>query len=43
MGLSDARRPAVELQAEAHAALAPFGERATRLAQLADLIVERAN
>jgi farnesyl diphosphate synthase len=43
MGLSEARRLATELQAEAHAALAPFGERAVRLAQLADLIVERAN
>jgi farnesyl diphosphate synthase len=43
LGLAEARQLATELQAEAHAALAPFGERATRLAQLADLIVERAN
>ncbi|CAB3786687.1 polyprenyl synthetase family protein [Pararobbsia alpina] len=43
MGLAEARQLATELQAEAHAALAPFGERAARLAQLADLIVERVN
>jgi farnesyl diphosphate synthase len=43
MGLAEARQLAAELQAEAHAALAPFGERAARLAQLADLIVERVN
>jgi farnesyl diphosphate synthase len=43
MGLAEARQLAVELQAEAHAALAPFGERADRLGQLADLIVERVN
>jgi farnesyl diphosphate synthase len=43
MGLAEARQFATGLQAEAHAALEPFGERAERLAQLADLIVERAN
>jgi hypothetical protein len=30
------------LQADAHRALEVFGERALRLAQLADLVVERA-
>jgi farnesyl diphosphate synthase len=43
MGLVEARQLAAELRAEAHAALAPFGERADRLGQLADLIVERVN
>jgi farnesyl diphosphate synthase len=43
LGLAEARELATGLQAEAHAALAPFGERAVRLAQLADLIVERVN
>jgi farnesyl diphosphate synthase len=41
LGLSRARELAGELRAEAHAALAPFGERARRLAQLADFIVLR--
>jgi farnesyl diphosphate synthase len=41
LGLSRAREFAGELRAEAHAALAPFGERARRLAQLADFIVLR--
>ncbi|RKP56511.1 polyprenyl synthetase family protein [Pararobbsia silviterrae] len=43
LGLDEARALARQLQADAHAALAPFGERAERLAQLADLVVERAN
>jgi farnesyl diphosphate synthase len=41
LGLSRARELAGELRAEAHAALAPLGERARRLAQLADFIVLR--
>jgi farnesyl diphosphate synthase len=41
LGLNRAREFAGELRAEAHAALAPFGERARRLAQLADFIVLR--
>lgn len=43
LGLDEARKLAKQLQADAHAALAPFGDRAERLAQLADLVVERAN
>jgi farnesyl diphosphate synthase len=43
LGLDEARRLAKQLQADAHSALAPFGDRAERLAQLADLVVERAN
>ncbi len=41
LGLSRARELAGELRAEAHAALEAFGERARRLAQLADFIVLR--
>jgi farnesyl diphosphate synthase len=41
LGASRARELAGELRAEAHAALAPLGERAGRLAQLADFIVLR--
>ncbi len=40
-GLDRARSIAAELRAEALAALAPFGERAARLADLARLIVDR--
>jgi farnesyl diphosphate synthase len=41
LGVAEARRFAEELRAEAHAALAAFGARAERLAQLADFIVVR--
>ncbi|UXY14901.1 polyprenyl synthetase family protein [Chitiniphilus purpureus] len=41
LGLKGARDKAAELQAEAHAALAPLGARARRLAELADYIVAR--
>jgi len=41
LGLSRARELAGELRADAHAALEGFGERARRLAQLADFIVLR--
>ncbi|MGZ5102673.1 MAG: polyprenyl synthetase family protein [Usitatibacter sp.] len=41
MGLAEARRFALELLADSHEALAPFGERAGRLAQIADFIVHR--
>jgi farnesyl diphosphate synthase len=41
LGLYRARELAGELRAEAHAALQPMGERARRLAQLADFIVLR--
>jgi len=41
VGVGDAKRMAAELRAEALAALAPFGARAGRLAQLADFIVQR--
>jgi farnesyl diphosphate synthase len=41
LGLSRARQLADELRAEAHAALASFGGRARRLAQLADFVVLR--
>jgi farnesyl diphosphate synthase len=41
LGLNRARELAGELRAEAHAALQPMGERARRLAQLADFIVLR--
>ncbi|HTJ92322.1 MAG TPA: polyprenyl synthetase family protein [Pararobbsia sp.] len=43
LGLDEARKLAKQLQADAHAALVPFGDRAERLAQLADFVVERAN
>ena len=41
VGVGDAKRMAAELREEALAALAPFGARAGRLAQLADFIVLR--
>ena len=41
VGVGDAKRMAAELRAEALSALAPFGARAARLAQLADFIVLR--
>ena len=41
LGLKGAKEKAAELLAEAHAALQPFGERAQRLQQLADFIVDR--
>jgi geranylgeranyl diphosphate synthase type II len=40
-GLADSRRMAEEECARAHAVLEPFGERAARLHELADLIVHR--
>ena len=41
LGLEPSRVLAEKLRVEAHAALAPFGEKAERLRQLADLIVQR--
>ncbi|SFN75143.1 farnesyl diphosphate synthase [Formivibrio citricus] len=41
LGLSEARRKADELKADALDALAPFGERGQRLREIADFIVER--
>ncbi|OGA67056.1 MAG: geranyl transferase [Betaproteobacteria bacterium RIFCSPLOWO2_12_FULL_67_28] len=41
MGVAEARAFASELQRDAHAALAPLGERAQRLHQLADFVVLR--
>ncbi len=41
MGVAQAKALAEQLRAEAHAAIAPFGTRAARLAQLADFIVLR--
>ena len=41
MGLAEARRFALELFGDAQGALANFGERARRLAQIADFIVHR--
>jgi farnesyl diphosphate synthase len=41
MGLPDARRFALELLADAHEALASFGDRGRRLRDLADFIVHR--
>ncbi len=43
LGLDASRTLARTLNARAHAALAPFGERAARLGQLADLVVQRAH
>lgn len=40
-GLDESRRMAAEEQAKAHAALEPFGDRAQRLHELAELIVNR--
>ncbi|MDR0702762.1 MAG: polyprenyl synthetase family protein [Azoarcus sp.] len=42
LGLSDARRFAEELLAQAHTALRPLGGRGARLAELADFIAHRA-
>ncbi|MDR2925008.1 MAG: polyprenyl synthetase family protein [Azoarcus sp.] len=42
LGLTDARRFAEDLLSEAHEALAPLGERASRLHELADFISHRA-
>lgn len=41
LGLEPSRRLARTLRQDAHAALLPFGEKAQRLRELADLIVER--
>ena len=41
MGLSDARRFALDLLADSHEAIATFGERAARLGEIADFIVHR--
>jgi farnesyl diphosphate synthase len=41
LGLAPSRELAEELRGEAHQALAPFGEQALRLRELADLIVQR--
>ena len=41
LGLEPSRALAEKLRLEAHAALAPFGEKALRLRELADLIVQR--
>ena len=43
LGLDASRALAEQLRRDAHAALAPFGARAQRLAELADLVVDRAN
>ncbi|MNY13213.1 Farnesyl diphosphate synthase [compost metagenome] len=43
MGLDAARELAAQLRTDAHEALAGFGTRAGRLAELADLIVLRSN
>lgn len=42
LGLDASRELARSLRADAHRALEPFGDKARRLAQLADLVVERA-
>ncbi len=42
LGIADAKRLAADMLAEAQAALAPLGERAARLAALADYIVHRS-
>ncbi|OFA01913.1 polyprenyl synthetase family protein [Duganella sp. HH101] len=41
LGLEPSRALAQQLRLDAHAALAPFGEKALRLRELADLIVQR--
>ncbi|KMQ80615.1 Geranylgeranyl pyrophosphate synthetase [Candidatus Burkholderia pumila] len=43
IGLEASRELAVQLGRDAHAALAPFGARGQRLAELADLIVNQVN
>ena len=41
LGLEPSRALAEQLRGQAHEALAPFGEQALRLRELADLIVQR--
>ncbi|MDE1182116.1 polyprenyl synthetase family protein [Paraburkholderia sp.] len=43
IGLDASRALAAQLRSDAHAALAPFGDRAQRLAELADLVVNRVS
>ncbi len=43
IGLDASRALATQLRRDAHEALAPFGERARRLAELADLVVNRVS
>ncbi|CAB3757211.1 polyprenyl synthetase family protein [Paraburkholderia solisilvae] len=43
IGLDASRALAVQLRSDAHAALEPFGTRAQRLAELADLVVNRVS
>jgi farnesyl diphosphate synthase len=43
IGLEASRALAAQLRADAHAALVPFGARAQRLAELADLVVNRVS
>jgi farnesyl diphosphate synthase len=43
IGLDASRSLAAQLRSDAHAALAPFGARAQRLAELADLVVNRVS
>ncbi|CAM2184602.1 geranyl diphosphate/farnesyl diphosphate synthase [Paraburkholderia sacchari] len=43
IGLDASRALAQQLRADAHAALEPFGARAQRLAELADLVVDRVS
>lgn len=43
IGLDASRALAAQLRHDAHEALAPFGERARRLAELADLVVNRVS
>jgi farnesyl diphosphate synthase len=43
IGLDESRKLAARLRRDAHDALAPLGERGLRLAQIADLVVERVN
>lgn len=43
IGLDASRQLAAQLRRDAHDALAPLGERGMRLAQIADLVVERVN
>lgn len=43
LGLDASRELAAQLRTDAHAALEPFGARAQRLAELADLVVNRVS
>lgn len=43
LGLAESRALAEKLRQDAHAALTPFGDKAARLRELADLIVQRQN